>query len=469
MGGGALSPALRPLTIGILALVSCVAFEAMAVATAMPLVARELDGESAYGLAFSLFLTASLVATVAAGAWCDLKGPRPALLAGLALICGGLLVSGFATAFAVMALGRAVSGLGGGLLIVALYVIIGEAYPARLQAVVFGWLAAAWVLPSLVGPLLAGYLAESVSWRWVFLGVMPIIALSLALVWPRISSLGAPQHGSMDAATGRRRSLLGAILAAGVFVVQWAVHALAEGPEWYVPVAIVAGVVAVALTVPRLLPAGTVVLRRGLPSVMVTRALLALAFFGAEAFIPLMLVTAHGLDAAVAGLALTGGALGWSVGSFLQSRVKIERHRILVCGAAVGGLSIGALSLLSGQGSPLWLVMLAWTLTGTVLGAAFSTTSVLVLNHSEPHERGRNSASLQLADQLGAVMGTAGAGALFAALRDPAHPEQIGVFVVIWVSLAAAALFGIVAAARSGVPSPPPGVRIVESRQGESA
>lgn len=205
------------------------------------------------------------------------------------------------------------------------------------------------------------------------------------------------------------------MLAAGVFAVQWAVHALAE------------------------------------------------------AFIPLMLVTAHGVDAAVAGLALTGGALGWSVGSFLQSRVKIERHRILVFGAAVGGLSIGALSLLSGQGSPLWIVMLVWTLTGTVLGAAFSTTSVLVLNLSAPDERGRNSASLQLADQLGAVIGTAGAGALFAALRDPAHPEQIGVFVAIWVSLAAAALFGIVAAARSGVPSGLPGARLVESRQGESA
>jgi MFS family permease len=180
-----------------------------------------------------------------------------------------------------------------------------------------------------------------------------------------------------------------------------------------------------------------------------TRGVLALAFFGAEAFVPLMLVSAHGLEPAVAGLALTGGAFGWSIGSFLQSRVRLERRWILVAAATATGFSLAGMALLSASGSPLWLIMTVWALSGMSIGAAFSTTSVLVLNLSTASERGRNSASLQLSDQLGSVAGTAGAGTLFAALRDPAHPEQIGVFVVIWVSLAAAALIGIAAGARS--------------------
>ncbi|MBT2513981.1 MFS transporter [Arthrobacter sp. ISL-30] len=462
MEGGPLSRAFRPLTIGIIALVGSVAFEAMAVATAMPVVARELNGESAYGLAFSLFLTAALVATVAAGSWCDLKGPRPALLTGLALIVGGLLVSGLSGAFLLMTVGRAVSGLGGGLLVVALYVIIGEAYPGKLQPIVFGWMSAAWVLPSLIGPLVAGYLAQSVSWRWVFLGVVPITVCALALVWPRIRELGAPEPPSMDASQGRRRSTLGLLLGSGVFVLQWALHGTAEQASWWLAAAMAAGALAVAWAAPRLLPVGAFRLGHGLPSVVMTRGLLAMAFFGAEAFVPLMLVNAHGLQPAMAGLALTGGALGWSIGAFLQSRVRLERHWILVAAAAATGVSIAAMALLSASGTPFWLIMVVWALTGLSIGASFSTTSVLVLNLSTANERGRNSASLQLSDQLGSVAGTAGAGTLFAALRDPAHPEQIGVFVVIWVSLAAAALLGIVAAARSGPASGGPAGRVKE-------
>ncbi len=469
MEAGPLSPAFRSLTIGIIALVSCVAFEAMAVTTAMPLVARDLGGESAYGLAFSLFLTASLLATVAAGAWCDLKGPRAALLAGLLLMGWGLAVSGTAFSFVTMVLGRAVSGLGGGFLIVALYVIIGEAYPGAAQAVVFGWMSAAWVLPSLIGPLVSGYLAQSVSWRWVFLGVIPIIAAALFLLWPRLRSLGPPSEPTMDASFGRRRSVLGLILALGVFAIQWSFHAGGSGvPGWLAASVGTAGAAAVVVGVPRLLPPGVFTIRQGLPSVMVTRAILALSFFGAEAFVPLMLVTVHGLPAALAGLALTGGALGWSVGAFAQGKAKIERHWILVASTLAAGLSLGSLALLTLPGVPLWLVMLDWSVAGLAMGAALSTTSVLVLKLSSPSDRGRNSASLQLADQLGSVAGTAGAGAVFAALHAPEHPEQIGVFVVIWVSLGAIALLGIPAAARSRVAAGAPG-QAIESKQVESA
>ena len=70
------------------------------------------------------------------------------------------------------------------------------------------------------------------------------------------------------------------------------------------------------------------------------------------------------------------------------------------------------------------------------MGMALSTTSVMILKMSAPAERGRNSASLQLADQLGGVVGTAGAGSLFALLRNPDNPADTGVYVVIWLALA---------------------------------
>ena len=219
---GALSGAYRALTLGILAIITCSAFEAMAVTTAMPVVAPELSAGAGYGLAFSMYLTASLLGTVVAGSRCDVQGPRPSLAAGMALMTAGLVMSALASEFWLVTAGRAVSGLGGGAMIVAVYVIIGEIYPPALQPVVFGWLATAWILPSMIGPLAAGLLAQYVSWRWVFAAVIPVVLAAYLMIWPRIRSLGPPEDPALDPALGRRRALWGSLLAAAVFAAQWA-------------------------------------------------------------------------------------------------------------------------------------------------------------------------------------------------------------------------------------------------------
>ena len=180
-----------------------------------------------------------------------------------------------------------------------------------------------------------------------------------------------------------------------------------------------------------------------------TRGLINLAFFGAEAFIPLMLVAAHGISPATAGLALTAGAVGWSIGSWVQARVQTARHRMLVVGSGILTACMGLMALVSPPSVPLWALIVVWALAGFSMGVALSTTSVLVLQMSAPEERGRNSASLQLADQLGGVVGTAGAGALFSLLRDPDNPGAIGVYVVIWLVLALVAAGGIATGWRS--------------------
>ena len=460
--------ALAPLTVGLLAIITCVAFEAMAVVTAMPSVADELNGESSYGLAFSMYLTASLLGTVLAGSWTDRQGPRPALAVGMVLMIAGLLVSGAAPAFWVVTAGRAVSGLGGGFMIVAVYVIIGKAFPAAARPVVFGWLSAAWVVPSLVGPFVAGVVAEELHWRWVFLGVAPLVAAAGLVVWPRVRSLGPAGEdrppasadtdddaaGATVGSGGWQRALRGLGLSGGVFAVQWALSRLAAdggtsgAAVAFLAVLAAAGLAAVFLTLPGLLPRGTLTFGRGLPSVIGTRGLVNVAFFGAEAFIPLMLVSSRGFSSSAAGLALSAGALGWSAGAFLQSRVRFRRQWLLVAGSTLLSLALGGFALASGAQAPLPVLVLVWAFAGMAMGMTLSSTSVLVLALSPEAEQGRNSASLQIADQLGGVVGTAGAGAMFALLRDPDAPGRVEVFVAIWLALCLFSAAGIVSGLR---------------------
>ena len=79
---GVFEPAYALISVAIVALITVIAFEGMAVSTAMPEAAKELDAVRSYGLAFSVMLTTQLLGIVVAGVWCDRSGPLPSLFAG---------------------------------------------------------------------------------------------------------------------------------------------------------------------------------------------------------------------------------------------------------------------------------------------------------------------------------------------------------------------------------------------------
>lgn len=463
--------------------VTLVAFEAFAVSTAMPLAARDLGGVRQYGLAFSLFFTTSLLGIVVAGGWTDRSGPRGPVVAGLLLFSGGLVTSGLATSFPVLLVGRAVSGAGGGLLVVSLYVVVAVVYPREAQPRVFGAISAAWVLPSVLGPPVAGLLATEVSWRAVFLLVPPIAVAPLVVLRPRLAAITSsgpddagqdpapaaqagsaasaggpgdgplppPEPGVVPALTLRGRVLRGTGLAVGATVLQWALQWGAQGAGVLrAGLVVLAGAALAAVCAPALLPRGTWRLRRGLASLVVTRAMITGSYFGAETFVPLMLVDRRGLSPALAGLALTLGALGWSAGSLLQGRgtLPVPRTTLLPVGGAVVGVAVLGLVLTPLGDVPWWTVSLVWVLAGFGMGLAMSSTSVLTLRLSPPGEAGRNGSALQIGDALGSVVGIGVAGAVFAALYDPAGPSGGGPFALIWAVLGGGALLAALVSRR---------------------
>src|SRR3954454_10361619 len=154
-----LSPEYRSLVLGVVGVVVSVAFEAIAVATAMPVAARELDGLRSYGLAFSIFLTTSLLGMVAAGEISDRRGPVVPFVAASGIFALGLAIAGTAPTMWVLVVARGVQGLGAGLNIVSLYVVVARAFPEALRPRVFSAMSSGWIVPALIGPPIAGFLA----------------------------------------------------------------------------------------------------------------------------------------------------------------------------------------------------------------------------------------------------------------------------------------------------------------------
>ena len=108
----------------------------------------------------------------------------------------------------VLLLGRAFQGLGFGAAIVALYVVIGRAYPEHMRPRVFTALSGAWVVPGIVGPLVAGLITDAFGWRWVFFGVLMLLIPVGAVLIPRLQAMHV--EPDPDAAPGPRAQATGA-------------------------------------------------------------------------------------------------------------------------------------------------------------------------------------------------------------------------------------------------------------------
>lgn len=432
--GGLFAPRFRALSVGTVALISMLAFEALAVAAAMPAVAEALDGLALYALAFGGALATSMIGMVFAGQDADRHGPYRSMWIGLLLFGGGLVVAGFAPDMAWMVVGRIGQGLGSGMLGVAIYVSMGRLIPGTLHPRLFALFAAAWVVPAIVGPGLAGLMVETLGWRSVFLLVAILLLPCAWMVLPQIASLPPPRGTTEERpATSNRSGLLWAVLAA---LGALALHQLGQTRTTAaLPATLVASLV-VLLAASRLLPTGTLRAARGLPSVIMLRGLLAAAFFCAEVFIPLWLNSERGWSVAQAGLALSAGALCWSIGSAIQARMDdaARRTRWLRRGLLMVGVAIASIAaIVLGDAHATWVIA-PWMLAGLGIGISFPMLSVLTLQLSAEHEKGANSSALQLSDALTTACVMSLAGTFFAALHA-AHP-----------SLAFAVLFGLAAA-----------------------
>ncbi|CAM5504914.1 MFS transporter OS=Streptomyces tendae OX=1932 GN=GUR47_07740 PE=4 SV=1 [Streptomyces tendae] len=455
-GETVLSRAYRALSVGIVSVIVLIAFEATAVGTAMPVAARELDGVSLYAFAFSGYFTTSLFGMVLSGQWSDLRGPLAPLTTGIAAFAAGLVLSGTAGAMWLFILGRAVQGLGGGLVIVALYVVVGRAYPERLRPAIMAAFAAGWVVPSVVGPLASGAVTEHLGWRWVFVGIPVLVVVPLALALPRIRSRasGPVAGGDAPASFDRRRIRLALAVSLGAGLLQYA----AQDLRW---VSLLPGAVGVALLVPAvlgLLPRGTYRAVRGLPSVVLLRGVAAGSFIAAESFVPLMLVTQRGLSPTLAGLSLAAGGATWAAGSWLQSRARLEPHRerLMTLGMVLVAAAVATAPSVLIDGVPAWTVAVAWGFGCFGMGLVISSTSVLLLKLSAPAEAGANSAALQISDGLSNVVLLSAGGAAFAALGggtvSHAATEAAGshpaAFAAVFLPMAAVALVGAWVATR---------------------
>jgi MFS family permease len=458
------APERRLLTVGLVGLVTCAAFEGMAVPTVLPELVGELGGLDLYGWAFSAFWLTNIIGITLAGADADRRGPGRALAIGTVLFAAGMVVSGVATGMPMVIAGRAIQGFGSGALGSVVYAAIARAYHPSARPRMIALVSSAWIVPGLVGPALAGLVTDTIGWRWVFLGIVPPVLIMGAAVYPQLARLGPVERGTRRAGDDRTRALdalrlaLGSTSVLAALTVSW--------PLPGIPL-LGAGLWLALAGLRHLLPPGSLRLARGRPSVMVAMFAVSFAFFGTEAFVPLTVVEVRGGSVTLGGIALSAAAVSWGSGSWLQARAASAgiRRSLVVIGSALVGVGIAVTALVLLPAAPVLVAAVGWAIAGLGMGLAYSMLALLGLETSPVGEEGSSSASIQLMFTLGTAFG-AGVGGAIVALADAGTMDLVPALGLVDVIMVVAAVGAVLVALRVPARPAPLGTAAAPPRTG---
>lgn len=422
------------LTLGSILAVTIAAFQGLAIATITPVLTQDLDGEHLYGWVFNAFLIPQIIGTVLGGREVDRRPAWQVFYPAIALFAIGLFICSFSGSMGMLLFGRMFVGFGTGAMFSTVYAIIGASYEDDLRPSILAAISTAWVVPSLIGPFLAGFVADVFHWRWVFVGLAPLVFVSGVLTWSTYSKVEI-EHVPEAAKENSNRLPLAVVLAMGTFMflagpdlqplLQLVGSTIANIPIGLAVVITIAGLVLIAPTLKRLLPAGTFQLKPMLPAAIGLRALAFGGFAIVETYVVYALKEFGGLSSSQAGVILTVGSITWTVGSVLQARLDRiggadQRPRRMLAGtiSMLIGATIIILDVVITQSIYWPLAMVAWALVGLGIGVSLTTATTVAFQYAPKGQDGLVSSSFLLLDLFSNAIGVGIGGFVLAAALD---------------------------------------------------
>ena len=373
-----------PLVLAGTVLGSSLAFiDGSAVNLTLPVIQQQLGGDLAQAQwimnAYMLMLGALVLG---GGSAADRYGRLRVFLIGVGLFSAASLACGLSPNLTLLIAARAVQGVGAALLVPASLAILGASFDKAGRGQAVGIWAGAGGLTSALGPVLGGWLTDTVSWRAVFLINLPVAALAVTFLVLGARESRAARSGPLD--------WPGAIaVTLGLGLITWS---LTEAPtrsfaDLAVSGALAAGVASLAgffwierRTAAPMLPL-TLFRSAAFSGANGLTLLLYAAFSGALFLLPFELIRVQGYDATRAGAALLPLSVGLTVLSPLAGRLiaRLGARTMLTAGPVLAGAGFAVLALTAGQPSYWVGVFPGLTLLAIGMGVAVAPLTDAVL------------------------------------------------------------------------------------------
>ncbi|MFJ2241232.1 MDR family MFS transporter [Streptomyces sp. NPDC087859] len=166
---------------GLMAVMLLASLDQTIVSTALPTIVGELHGVTHMAWVTTAYILAATVVMPVYGRLGDLLGRKRLYTGGIVIFLAGSAIAGSAQDMAMLIIGRAVQGLGGGGLMITSQAIVADLVPPRRRAKCMAPIGVIFALASVVGPLLGGWFTDSIGWRWCFWINLPVGLVALAV------------------------------------------------------------------------------------------------------------------------------------------------------------------------------------------------------------------------------------------------------------------------------------------------
>jgi len=402
---------------GLLLTLMIAMLDQLVVSTALPRIVGDLGGLNHLAWVVTAYVLASTITTPLYGKLGDLYGRKRLLMIAIIIFLIGSALSGLSHNMDQLIAFRALQGLGAGGLMVGAIATIGDMVSPRERGQYMGYMMAAMMVAMIAGPLVGGYITDSLSWRWIFYINMPIGGAALVYLW-------ATMHLPRRRVQHRVDYLGAAVIAIGataiVLLTTWGGTQYAWG-SW--EIIMLAGITAAAIVAfffvegraaEPVLPLH-VFKNRNFSLASSMSFLLGFVMLGALTFLPLYQQTVQHASPTTSGLMLIPLMLGSTVTTLFagQFTTRTGRYKILpVIGGVVMTVAIYLLTHLGPQttrlNSALYFVVL-----GVGMGFLMQITSLIVQNSVEQKDMGVASSSRAFFQQIGGSMGVSLFGVIF--------------------------------------------------------
>ena len=400
------------------------------VGTALPTIVGDLGGAAHMAWILTAYTLAITVAMPVYGKLGDLVGRKNLFLVAIALFLIGSALCGTADTMTQLIIYRFIQGLGGGGLMISSQAITGDLIPPRVRGTYMAPMGAMFGIASILGPIIGGWLTDSVSWRWTFwinlpLGVLAFVAIAIVL--------RLPSHRLTSPIDWWGLAFMDAGAVAIVLMATWGGNQYA----WTSPViiglgaagAVCWGLFAFAQTraADPILP-WSILTNRTFVVATVVGMLAMGGMIGVMSYLPTYLQMVYGYSATASGLLLVPITIGMLVSSILSGILvsRTDRYKIYpVLGPLVAAGASFWLSRLTTT-SPVWQISAATFFMGAGIGMFFQLLVTVVQNAIEARHLGTATSGNNFFREVGVSLGASLIGAAFSSGLTSNLTDRIG-------------------------------------------
>ncbi|TCN22721.1 MDR family MFS transporter [Mesobacillus foraminis] len=388
------------------------AIEGTIVSTAMPKIVEDLGGSQLYTWVISVYLLTTVISTPVFGKLADLFGRKMMFVIGVVIFLIGSTLSGFSQSMEQLVIFRAIQGIGAGALTTIPFTIIGDVFTYEQRAKVQGWISSVWGISGIVGPLVGGFIVDTISWHWIFFMNLPFGIVALCLLWVSLHEQIEKKKQTIDYAgiftfavsmtaflyaltlLKEENQVTGSILT--LFIVTVAGLGLfiwieAKGKEPMLPLSLFK--------------------IRFITVANIAGFLLGFILVTVTFYIPLWVQGVTNLNATFSGIAMLPMSLTWPFGAVLSGRLlaKTSIGKVSLIGIVI--IVAGCLGLVTFQtGTTIPWMMFITAVLGFGFGLALTSFTVAVQSAVDWNMRGAAMGSNNLMRNLGQAIGIAVSG-----------------------------------------------------------